>query len=273
MPTSTQPSPSHACVLVVPPLLQGASIIRPGKQQSRRAGSPSTTRSLRVALARNTLCVVLVWVSMAGGCRQQPAARRMAGGSSLLLAALAKGPAAGGDGDIDWRGGVFQPCADVRQNLRTPLVWVSMAGGCWQQPALRRMAGAAVSFQPRPRRCGRWRQWRHRLTRWHVPAVCRSVCQNLCGATRVLAAIFVCSLSPDFCCALWPRFPFKGSIDGSRICLCVCVCVCALSPMCKKVRQFFAHIPTWTHTPVHTTTAVLTLPAITVSHHSQQTHS
>ena len=126
MPTSTQPTPSHACVLVVPPLLPGASIIRPGKQQSRRAGSPSTPRSLRVALARNTLCVVLVWVSMAGGCRQQPAARRMAGGSSLLLAALAKGPAAGGDGDIDWRGGVFQPCADVRQNLRTPLC------ACWQ---------------------------------------------------------------------------------------------------------------------------------------------
>jgi hypothetical protein len=143
MPTSTQPTPSHACVLVVPPLLQGASIIRPGKQQSRRAGSPSTTRSLRVALARNTLCVVLVWVSMAGGCRQQPAARRMAGGSSLLLAALAKGPAAGGDGDIDWRGGVFQPCADVRQNLRTPLVWVSMTGGCQQQQAARRMAGGS----------------------------------------------------------------------------------------------------------------------------------
>jgi hypothetical protein len=201
MPTSTQPSPSHACVLVVPPLLQGASIPRPGKQQSRRARSRSTPRSMFVWRWNSHLCVLAL----------------------------------------------------------------SRAGGCWQQPALRRMAGAAVSFQPRPRRCGRWRQWRHRLTRWHVPAVCRSVCQNLCGATRVLAAIFVCSLSPDFCCALWPRFPFKGSIDGSRACLCVCVCVCALSPMCKKVRQFFAHIPTWTHTPVHTTTAVLTLPAITVS--------
>ena len=104
-----------------------------------------------------------------------------------------------------------------RWNSHLCVLALSRAGGCWQQPALRRMAGAAVSFQPRPRRCGRWRQWRHRLTRWHVPAVCRSVCQNLCGATRVLAAIFVCSLSPDFCCAQWPRFPFKGSIDGSRV--------------------------------------------------------
>jgi hypothetical protein len=185
MPTSTQPSPSHACVLVVPPLLQGASIPRPGKQQSRRARSRSTPRSMFVWRWNSHLCVLAL----------------------------------------------------------------SRAGGCWQQPALRRMAGAAVSFQPRPRRCGRWRQWRHRLTRWHVPAVCRSVCQNLCGATRVLAAIFVCSLSPDFCCAQWPRFPFKGSIDGSRVWIAsVCVFVCVLCLPCAKRCANFSHTSPHGHT-------------------------
>ena len=150
-------------------------------------------------------------------------------------------------------------CSGEEQTLCVVLMWVSRAGGCRQQPAARRMAAAAVSFQQCSRRCGRWRRWR---PDWRGSVFQpRADRQKLRTPRRACWQPFSCvhSLKIMLCMAhISPQGqPLLGS-SGSRCMECLCVCVCALCLPCAKMCANFSH----TSPPGHTHQCTLPLQSL-----------